>query len=104
MRIFMNQTNLIQTTPLVDNEGVPVTTAVITVRVLDSDSAEVDSSEIILDHVAGGIYKKAMPILDDLSAIANFYLEVSVAVESIVVWYLKEPIKALVRNTQPRNV
>lgn len=104
MRIFMKQTNMIVTSPVLDNTDTPVTDAVIVVQVLGPGDSVIDDSTITLDHVSGGIYSKSMPVLDDLEQNIEYKLEVTVTVEGIDVWYLKEPVKAIIRTTQPRNV
>lgn len=103
MRIFMNQTNMITTSPVLDNEDNPVTDAVIVVKILNGNT-EIPDSEITLDHVSGGIYTKSMPVLEELEQNETYNFEVTVTVEGIVVWYLKEPIKSIIRTTQPRNL
>lgn len=100
MRIFMNQTNVLSTTPVLDNNGEPVVDATITARILDSSSVEVPDSEVVLNHVAGGIYSEVVPMLEELVLNGDYYLEVTVEVSGIAVWYLKEPTKAIIRGTQ----
>lgn len=104
MRIFVNQTNLIQTTPVLDRTSTPVTDATITAKILESNGTTVvTGSEVTLVHVSGGIYNKTMPLLATLANDGDYFLEVTVEVEGTQVWYLKQPVKAVIRSSQPNE-
>lgn len=98
MRLFINQTNKLKTTPIVDiDSGLPLDTLVVTARVLDGVT---ELSTATLAHTSGGVYSGTLGVIAGLEDDTNYTLEVTVKQSGTNIWYFKGPIKAIIRDVQ----
>lgn len=98
MRLFLSQTNLIETSPIRNKRtGEIAETLTVEVKLWDGDT-EIDDSDITLAHVGGGVYSNKWPILEDLIDETNYDLEMNILNGAEVVWHFKGPIKAILRK------
>ncbi len=99
MRIFMKQTNMIETAPAISKAtGLPVETLAITFKVYDQTDTLIGPSSITLGHVAGGVYRGTVPELTALIHNEKFNVELEVRDGPTRIWYFKGPAKAIIRN------
>ncbi len=98
MRLFINQTNLLYTEPVLDTlTGEPVLGLIINVKVFDENNTLITGSDITLTDNGDGTYKGTEPILG-LTNHALYQIEVNVLFGSTPVWYFKGPVRALIRS------
>lgn len=98
MRIFLGQTNRLETTPILEvGTGTPLTALTITVKVYNGATL---LETLSLAHTSGGIYVGVMPKIASLVDGKEYSLEVDVVSSGTTVWYFKGPVSALLRKTQ----
>lgn len=98
MRIFLGQVNPLKTTPILEQgTETPLTTLVITVKVLDGVT---ELASITMTHTSGGVYTGTLPKIDTLVDQKDYTVEVTVTSGGTPVWYFKGPVKGLLRKTQ----
>lgn len=101
MRIFCKQNNVIETSPALnklDNDAV-LSTLTITFTLYDkvTDVAVTDGS-VVLEHIAGGVYRAVLPTVDDLINGTKYNAELVVLSGSTELYYFKGDIKAIIRS------
>lgn len=103
MRLFVGQTNDAYTDPVInDRDNTPITTAVVTLKLfLKEDDSLVSTSDVTLVHDALGVYRGGWPVMAIVADVANeekYDVEFKVTLSGVIVFYLKGPIKAILRG------
>lgn len=100
MRFFKTQTNVIETEPILDRiTRLPVEDLTVLFKLYDPTGGLVTGSDVQLDHVENGIYRKTVPVLASLEESDNYEVELDVKSGSTTVWYLRGPITILIRDS-----
>lgn len=98
MRILINQTNRIETTPILDiSTGTPLTTLTVEATVFDGVT-ELDSISLL--HTSGGVYVGTFDVIPELEDDKEYTFELVVKQGSTNIWYFKGPVKAVIRDVQ----
>jgi hypothetical protein len=98
MRILINQTNKLETTPILAvGTTTPLTSLTVTAK-LYNGATLLDTT--VLAHTSGGIYSGTMPVIAGLVDLKEYDLEVTVQQTGVNIWYFKGPVTAVIRKTQ----
>lgn len=99
MRIFVNQQNLIETDPVIDEVSEDILDSLNIVFKLFTipDDVVVTSSTLTLGYVADGIYRATQPVLVLVNK-TIYNAELTVKSGAFTVWYFKGPCKAIIRS------
>ncbi len=100
MRIFVNQQNLIETEPIIDEvTGDTLDDLDITFKLYTKpDDVLVTGSTLVLGFVADGVYRSTQLTLAALVDGTTYNAELVVKSGSATIWYFKGPIKAIIRS------